>query len=110
MADPQAIIAGAIEKFKRPISEEDAHNFASTELKDVWSAVREIDTRQRRRQSAQNLRRIEPLLQGVEKNAKVIEVLCNGTPFMRYVWVCTLLVSISRRSHSRYLGSNQADA
>ncbi len=87
MANPQTVIDDAFEKLKRSISEEDAHNFASTELKDVWSAVREIDSQQRKRQSAQNLRRIEPLLRGVEKYTKVIEVLCNGTPYMPYVWV-----------------------
>ncbi|RFU24008.1 hypothetical protein B7463_g12335, partial [Scytalidium lignicola] len=86
MANPQTVIAEAFEKLKRSISEEDAHNFASTELKDVWSAVREIDSKQRKRLSAQNLRRIEPLLRGIEKYTKIIEVLCNGTPYMPYVW------------------------
>jgi len=90
MANPQTAIADAFEKLKRSISEEDAHRFASTELQDVWLAVREIDSRQRERRSAQNLRRIEPLLRGIGKYTKVIEVLCNGTPYMPYVWVRTL--------------------
>lgn len=89
MSNPKEIIASAFEKLKRSISDEDAHNFASTELKDVWSAVGEIDSKQRKRLSAQNLRRIEPLLRGIEKYAKVVEVLCNGTPFLPYVWVRT---------------------
>jgi hypothetical protein len=93
MANPKSVIADAFEKLKRSISEEDAHKFASTDLKDVWSSVREIDSEQRKRQSAQNLRRIEPLLKGIEKYAKVIEVVCNGTPFMPYVWVCCLLAN-----------------
>jgi hypothetical protein len=87
MANPQAVIADAFEKLKRSISQEDAYKFASTELKDVWWAVREIDRQQRERQSAQNLRRIEPLLRGIEKYSKVVEVLCNGTPYLPYVWV-----------------------
>jgi hypothetical protein len=94
MADPRAAIADAFEKLKRSISEEDAHKFASTELQDVWLAVREIDSRQRKRRSAQNLRRIEPLLRGIEKYTKVIEVLCNGTPYLPYVWVRTLSVNL----------------
>jgi hypothetical protein len=89
MANPRTIIADAFEKLERSISEEDAHNFKSTELKDVWAAAREIDSKQRKRLSAQNLRRIEPLLRGIEKYVKVIEVLCNGTPFLPYVWVRT---------------------
>ena len=89
MANPRDVIADAFGKLKRSVSEEDAHEFASTELKDVWDAVREIDCRQRKRLSAQNLRRIEPMLRGIEKYTKVIEVLCNGTPYMPYVWVRT---------------------
>jgi hypothetical protein len=89
MANPRDVIADAFGKLKHLISEEDAHKFASTELKDVWAAVREIDSRQRMRLSAQNMRRIEPMLRGIEKYTKVIEVLCNGTPYMPYVWVRT---------------------
>ena len=99
MASPQAVIGDAFEKLKRSISEEDAYNFASTELKDVWSAVREIDIKQRKRQSAQNLRRIEPLLRGIEKYRKVIEVVCNGTPYMPYVWVCSPSVNSTNETH-----------
>jgi hypothetical protein len=87
MANPISVIADAFEKLKHSVSEEDAHDFASTELKDVWKAAREIDGAQRNRQSAQNLRRVEPLLGSIEKYAKVIEVLCNGTPFLPYAWV-----------------------
>ena len=90
MSIPLDIISESFNKLKQSISGEDARNFASTELKDVWAAVREIDSTQRERQSAQNLRRIEPLLKGIEKYTKVIEVLCNGTPFLPYVWVSFL--------------------
>jgi len=102
MANPRDVIADAFGKLKRSISEEDAHKFASTELKDVWVAVREIDSRQRMRLSAQNMRRIEPMLRGIEKYTKVIEVLCNGTPYMPYVWVRTHpSLSINGRSSSQ---------
>jgi hypothetical protein len=87
MANPQAVIADAFGKLTTSISVEDAHNFASTELKDVWLAARMIEGQQRKRSEAQNLRRIEPFLKGLERYTKVIEVLCNGTPYMPYVWV-----------------------
>ncbi|PQE05664.1 hypothetical protein CJF30_00007812 [Rutstroemia sp. NJR-2017a BBW] len=67
MADPQAVIAEAFEKLRWSITEEDAHKFVSTELKDVWLAIREIDNKQRKRLS----RRIEPLLRGIEKYIKL---------------------------------------
>jgi dsDNA-specific endonuclease/ATPase MutS2 len=109
MASPKDIIAEAFEKLKNSISEEDKHQFASTELEDVWSAARQIESNQRKRLSAQNLRRIEPLLRGIEKYKKVIEVLCNGTPYMPYIWVSAPPVSI-RQSGSPYLGSDQVNA
>lgn len=95
MADPQAVISAAFEKFKRSISEEDADTFASTELRDVRAAAREIDNIQRKRESSQNMRRIDPFLRGIEKYSKVIEVLCNGTPFLPYVWVSTPTVQLN---------------
>jgi hypothetical protein len=87
MASPTNLIADAFEKLNRTISAEDAHKFASTDLEGVWNAVRDIQNIQRKRQSVQNLRRIEPFLKSLEKYSKVIEVLCNGTPFMPYAWV-----------------------
>ncbi|EMR87314.1 putative nacht domain protein [Botrytis cinerea BcDW1] len=89
MASPQNTIAGAFKRLKSSISEQDAHNFASTELKDVRLAVREIDSTQRQRQSGQNLRRIEPLLRGVEKFSKIVDVLCNGTPYLSFIWIAS---------------------
>lgn len=88
MERPLDVIAEAFTKLGQSISQDDARTFESTRLEDVWRAVREIESTQRQRQSAQNLRRVEPLLKGIEKYAKVIEVLCNGTPFMPYIWVC----------------------
>jgi len=107
MANPTNVIVDAFEKLKRSISEEDAHNFACTDLQDVWKAVREIENVQRKRQSAQNMRRIEPLLRGIEKYSKVIEVLCNGTPYLPFIWVCYSL-NIVFRDRSRFVGSDKA--
>ncbi|TVY65596.1 Vegetative incompatibility protein HET-E-1 [Lachnellula suecica] len=86
MASPSNTIDDAFQKLQRSVSQEDAHDWASTELKDVWAEVRRIDFEQRKRQSAQNMRRIEPFLKGIENYSKVIEVLCNGTPYLPYVW------------------------
>jgi hypothetical protein len=69
MANPTNMIADAFQRLKRSISDEDAHDFASTDLEDVWKAVRDIENAQRKRQSAQNLRRIDPLLRGIEKQS-----------------------------------------
>lgn len=87
MDSPERIISSAFENLRLSIREEDAYDWASTAPKDVWNAIREIDASQRKRRTAQNLRRVEPFLRGLEEYAKVIEVLCNGTPYLPYVWV-----------------------
>ncbi|KAF7855285.1 uncharacterized protein EAF02_011544 [Botrytis sinoallii] len=100
MASPQDTIAGAFKRLKSSIFQQDAHNFASTELEDLWLAVRQIDSTQRQRQSGQNLRRIEPFLRGVEKYSKIVETLCNGTPYLSFIWApIKLMLQIA--SHHR---------
>ncbi|KAH7355162.1 hypothetical protein BKA65DRAFT_581895 [Rhexocercosporidium sp. MPI-PUGE-AT-0058] len=89
MANPKATITKAFEDLQRSLSPEHIHKFASTELKEVWTVLQDIQTSQRERRSAQNLRRIEPLLRGLEKYAKVVEVLCNGTPYLSFIWLAS---------------------
>ena len=77
----------AFEKLRDSISAEDARSFEKTTLDDVWTTAREIEREQGQRQSLRNIRRIEPFLQAINKYSKVIEVLCNGTPYLPFVWV-----------------------
>jgi hypothetical protein len=93
MATPEhrpALIDDAFNKLNQSISEQDARNFRSTVLEDVWTAAREIEDTQRKGQVAQNLRRIEPFLEGIGKYSKMIEILCNGTPYLPFIWVSIL--------------------
>lgn len=77
----------AIDKLKQTISSTDAAVFQATHVKDVWKAAEEIEESQRRRKSLRNMRRIEPFLKGLEKYSKIVEVVCNGTPYVPWVWV-----------------------
>ena len=56
-------------------------------MEDVWAAARNIEAQLEVRQSLRNLRRIEPFLAGIEQYARVVEVLCNGTPYLPFIWV-----------------------
>jgi hypothetical protein len=77
----------AIKTLKRTISPTDAIAFQSTSIEDVWKAAEEIQEAQRKRKSLRGMRRIEPFLKGLEKYSKCIEVLCNGTPYLPWIWV-----------------------
>jgi hypothetical protein len=84
---PPAAFGAAFDRLKLSVSPADAARFQSTTLEDVWKAARDIERAQKQRQSLHNLARIRPLLDGLEKYSKTIEVLCNGTPYLPWVWV-----------------------
>ena len=89
---PQARLAfqDAFNKFEQTVlksSIEDSHNFRSTSLEDVRNAAKEIERQLAARQCLRNMRRIQPFLDGLEHYSKVIEVLCNGTPYLPWIWV-----------------------
>ena len=78
----------AFERLKGAISEEDARKFASTTMQDVWQAARDIEHQLEARRSLRGFRRMQKFLGGIEQYSKVIEVLCNQTPYLPYIWVC----------------------
>jgi hypothetical protein len=90
MADPDPLtsIDMAFMKLKQSVDSIDAVNFQSTTLEDVWKAAFAIQQHQREKKSMTNIRRIEPFLTALEKYSKSIEVLCNGTPYLPWIWVC----------------------
>ncbi|KKY13857.1 putative nacht domain protein [Diplodia seriata] len=48
------------------------------------------------------MRRVESLLNGIEHYSKVLEVLCNGTPYLPWIWApIKLMLQLS----SEYLSS-----
>ena len=90
-APPPPLIA-AFERLKEVISQDDARTFASTTMQDVWKAARDIEHQLEARRSLRGFRRLQTFLTGIEQYSKVIETLCNQTPYLPYVWV-----SVSRR-------------
>lgn len=87
-AQSHPIIENAFTKFETLIHSSDARFFKSTTLADVRDAARIIERDQAQRRCLRNLRRIEPLLQTLEKFGGAIETLCQGTPYLCYIWVC----------------------
>jgi hypothetical protein len=98
-SDTLASVNVAFMKLKQSVDPIDAVTFQSTTLEDVWKAALAIQQRQRESKSMKNMRRIEPLLKALEKYSKSIETLCNGTPYLPWIWVC--LRMNSRNNHLR---------
>ena len=80
----------AFERLQRSVNHSDKIDFQSTTIEQVWTAARNIEKVQRKRRATQNLRRIEPLLQALEKYSKPLESALNGTPYLPWIWVRTL--------------------
>ena len=84
---PESIMQDAVTRLRDSVSHSDVLSFQRTELKDVWNAAEDIQKSQRQRGSLQALSRIQPLLEILERYSRVIEILCNGTPYLPWVWV-----------------------
>ena len=77
----------AFERLKELMGKDDARAIASTTMEDVRTAAKEIERQLELKRSLRGLRRIQPFLAGVEQYSKVVEVVCNGTPYLPYLWV-----------------------
>ena len=84
----QSIITEAFEKFQAIIYPSDARLFSSLELKDVWEVARTVEMDQSARKSLRNTRRLEPLFNALKIFGNAIEPLCQGVPYLCYIWVC----------------------
>lgn len=104
---PPASFGIAFERLRDSVSKDDARSFASTTMKDVWTTAKEIETQLQRRNSLRGFRRIAPFLTGIEQYAGVIEVLCQGTPYLPFIWVNqimrpAILANTGHRHQSSY--------
>jgi hypothetical protein len=80
----------SFEKFEKSVqkrSKTDQREFSDTTLRDVYEAAKGIEQQLAAQQRLRNLKRLEPLLNGLEAYSKVMEVLCNGTPYLPWIWV-----------------------
>ena len=98
MANPAlAQVENAFNRFRQTVSSKDANTFNRTELRDVRDAAKEVERQLAARGENRALRRIEPFLNGLGHYSEAVGVLCNGTPYLPWVWVC---------AHSKMLVQN----
>ena len=83
---PPVAFKTAFERLREVVNKDDARSFNSTTMEDVWTTTREIESYLESRRSLRGFRRIQPFLAGLEQYSKVVEVVCNGTPYLPYIW------------------------
>lgn len=77
----------AIKDLQAVLNSADATAFKSTTAEDVWRAAEDIQAAQRKRKTLRAMNRIKPFLTALEGYSDVIAVVCNGTPFVPWIWV-----------------------
>lgn len=82
------LIERACKSFQKQLSPEEMGEIQEFKnVDDVRQVIRQIEQQLAARQSLRNLDRLTPFLDAVDRLSKPIDILCNGTPFMPYVWV-----------------------
>ncbi|KAF5986953.1 NACHT domain-containing protein [Fusarium bulbicola] len=97
----QTVIERACERFRRQLSGEDSRQILAVEtVNDVRHAIRQIEQQLAARQSLRNLDRLTPFLNAMDRLSKPIDVLCNGTPFLPYIWAPLKLILQTVQHHT----------
>lgn len=103
MAAPSAqarlTLQDAFERFASTVAPDDKRLFHNTQLKDVRDEAMRIERQLRARRAQKNMARLDPFLRGMEHYSKVVEVLCNGTPFLPWIWAPVKLMLMVSRMH-----------
>ena len=87
MSQASGAIEAAFKRLEQTVSDDHASDFHNTELKDVRQAALDIEKWQRERKSLRNMARIRPLLECIQQYAGPLETLCQGTPYLPFIWV-----------------------
>ncbi|KAK3989052.1 hypothetical protein QBC44DRAFT_242404 [Cladorrhinum sp. PSN332] len=82
----QRTIKDAFNNLQKSLSTTDRRSLQDTTLEEVRQAAKQIENQLAARQSLRNMRRLLPFFDGLSHYSKSIEVLCNGTPYMCWIW------------------------
>lgn len=107
-AQARLTLQDAFDRFACSVSQDDYRAFQNTELQDVRDEALKIERQLRARRTQRNMARLEPFLLGLEHYSKVMEVLCNGTPYLSWIWApikLMLSVGLVMRLHTAPYGS-----
>ncbi|KAI1131060.1 hypothetical protein F5Y10DRAFT_262625 [Nemania abortiva] len=91
-ATARQVMQSASDDLEHSITLDDSYEFSSMTLEDVKRAALDIESRLAARQALRNMKRLMPLFEGMEHYSRVVDVLCNGTPYLAWIWAPITLV------------------
>lgn len=78
------------ERFKNELDAEDDRLIRATSLDDVRATIAQTEKELASRQGLRNFDRLSPYINAAERYGTVLEVFCNSSPIVPYLWVCLL--------------------
>ena len=85
-ADAKRIFRDAFEELSATFGSRQTTVFPFITITEIYQDSLVIEKRlQAKRKSS--MRKIRPFLDGIGRYSKAIEILCNGTPFLPWIWV-----------------------
>jgi hypothetical protein len=75
-----------LDDFKKRLNPDELAKFSVTTLGDLQNAAINLQEKQRKSKTAQNLKRIEPFLQAMAQYKEIIEVFLNTSSLLCFVW------------------------
>ncbi|KAI9674908.1 MAG: hypothetical protein M1822_009011 [Bathelium mastoideum] len=91
-AQARLTIQHAFDRFSASVTPEDRRDFNSAALQDVRNAALLVEKQLAARRSLRNMRRLQPFMHSLEHYSRSIEVLCNGTPYLPWIWASIKLM------------------
>lgn len=91
-APARQTIKSAFEELNRAIGPGDSRKFGQITLQDVKNEALNIENQLAARQSLRYMRRLMPLFNSLEHYSKVVDILCNGTPYLPWIWAPITLI------------------
>ena len=102
----QRTIREAFTDLETAVSPSDVAIFSKTTLQDVRKAASEVESQLAARQSLRNMRRLVPLFRGLDHYSRSIEILCNGTQYLAWVWAPITVVLKVRKPYNEPVNTN----
>lgn len=99
----------ACQRFRDQLTPKENDEIRATSWEDVQHAIIDIERQLAARQCLRNLERLSPYLKAVEGYGSVVEIFCNSSTFVPYVWVSSLLLLLgdSQSQYADLAGYNQ---
>ena len=94
----QSHFESILEDFKSGLKKRDQENFRLTTLEDLEQTIADIQAEQHGERRLQNLNRLKPFLECLNQYGNVVDIFCNSSQFLPFVWVRSVGIIFRNRS------------